>query len=165
MGGDQPPSRRSGHVNFWFGHQGYEYSRPRPLLADLSVRRPVAVDRPGAARRSGRRCGRKAAARWFFLVAISTVSIGLLFGDRALLRRAHSHLDHGILALVGRPPLGRGHLRSVRDRDRLGAVREDGAGARVGGDDRRCCWRRSSSLAAACSARSTTSISAGRRSR
>ena len=53
---------------------------------------------------------------------------------RPSLRPAHQHLDHGILALVGGPPVGRG-VRSVRNRHCLSPSRPHGPGAGFGRDD------------------------------
>ena len=65
---------------------------------------------------------------------------GIGAGDRPALRRradvgpAHQYRRHGILALVGRAPVGRGHFRSLRHRDHLAAVRPHGHLADVHGD-------------------------------
>ena len=164
MAGDQPPHAGLGTINFWFGHQGYEYldlGRFWQIYLFIGLLLWVALVLRGLWPALQQKGGRSLV----FLVVIATVSIGLLFGTGLFYGAAHPHLDHGILALVGGPPVGRGHFRGVRHRDRLRACSSRWGWCACRSPRRRCCWRRSSSSAAACSARSTTSISAGRRSR
>ena len=121
--------------NFWFGHQGYEYvdlGRFWQIYLFVGLLLWVALvlarSLAGAAQRTaeplaplprGRRNRRDRAP----------------VRRRADLRAQHPHLDHGVLALVGGAPVGRGRVRGIRNRDRLSVARADGARAGVGRDD------------------------------
>ena len=149
--------------NFWFGHQGYEYvdlGRFWQIYLFVGLLLWVALVVRGL---------------WPALAAAAE-PLAAVPGRRrhrrdrspvrrgAALRPQHAYLDHGVLALVGRSPVGRRRVRSLRDRDRVRAARAHGPRARVRSRPRPCSSRRSSSSAAACSARFITCIGAARRS-
>lgn len=98
----------AGTVNFWFGDQGYEYldlGRFWQIYLFIGLLLWTALVLRGLWPALRQRGGRSLS----LLVVISTISIGLLFGT-GLLYGQHAHLRYGILALVGGPPVGRGHL-------------------------------------------------------
>ena len=71
---------------------GLRVRGPRPLLADLPVRRPAAVGRARAARPVAGAEAAADAARSLFLVVVAAVAIGLLFGA-GLLYGQHTHIS------------------------------------------------------------------------
>ena len=104
MDGDQPDDPDL-TVSYWFGTQGYEfldlgrfwqiYLFIGLLLWVLLMLRSLwpVLRVPGG----------RSSPIWYLS---QTISIGLLFGAGLALWPAHTHLDHGILALVGGPSLG-----------------------------------------------------------
>ena len=126
--GDQPHDRRR-HAEFLVRSPGLRVRGPRAVLANLPVRRTASLGRARAARR---------------VAGVAPAAGGPLAdrprcrldgGDRAAVRsrshvrQGHAHLDRGVLALVGRAPVGRRRIRGFRDRDRVRPTRAHGARA------------------------------------
>ena len=136
-------SKLSGDAALLLRPPGLRVRRPRPRLADRPLRRPRPVALPDGARdRAGAAPPRRAAP------APAAVPASRPRRHRPLLRRrphlgpADAPLDRRVLALVGRPPLGRGLLRGLRHgRDRL-LLHEAGARSRAG-------WRAAAALLSA----------------
>ena len=89
---------------------------PRPLLADLPVRRPRHLADAGGPRVvAGDHEGRRVEVHRRAAVPLHGMHRPVLW-RRPHVGRAHAPLDGGVLALVGGAPVGRGLLRSLRHR-------------------------------------------------
>ena len=112
-------------TNYWFGHQGWEYvdlGRVWQIYLAIGLLLWVVLVLralwPGLRETNSRSI--------IFLVVVSVVSIGLLYAA-GLMWGKKPHLAAGrILALVGRSPVGRRHVRGVCHRDHFVVVRSHG---------------------------------------
>ena len=94
------------HLSFWFGHQGYEYldlGRFWQVLKFVGILLWLVLMLRGmlpALKKDGDK-------NLLVLFICSVIAVRSILRRWFLLRRAHSLVGHGILALVGCTPLGR----------------------------------------------------------
>ena len=123
----------SENVNFWVGHQGYEYLDLGRfwqtllfvglLLWLVLMIRPLMHAWKQAEGNTRRR-------QFLGIFMLSVAAIALFYAPGLIPGPAHQPRHRRVLALVGRPPLGRGLLRGLRDDDHRPRLRPAGAGAR-----------------------------------
>src|ERR1043166_1989924 len=131
------PRAAARHLLFLVRRPGLRVRCPRSLLADTTLRRPRLLALPGVegARARAQAQGRKPLAAHALHRRLSCHP-ALLRGGAAV-RAAQPHRHGGVLALVGRTPLGQRLLRGLRDGRHRVPVHAPQTFARADGDEGR----------------------------